>query len=74
MKGKKKRFGFMGIGWKSKLLKKRATFYISINKLVVDGCCLEKGDELYSYLSEDEQDRKIVLVYLDGKKRGKNER
>jgi len=59
---------FLGIGWKSKILLKRATAYVSINKLIVDGCFLEKGKELYSYLAEDEKARKIIITYLDGKK------
>lgn len=59
---------FIGIGWKSKIILKRATAYISINKLVVDGCSLEKGDELYSYLADD-RGRKIIITYLDGKKK-----
>ena len=66
MKFKIKRF--LGIGWKSKVSLKRATFSISINKLVAEGCGLEKGQELYSYLAEDEKDRKIIVTYLDGKK------
>lgn len=60
---------FSGIGWKSKIIMKRATAYISINKLVVEGCCLKKGEEMYSYLAEDEKGRKIIIVYLDGRKR-----
>ena len=59
---------FLGIGWKSKIILKRATAYISINKLIVDGCFLEKGQILYSYLAEDEKGRKIIITYLDGKK------
>lgn len=59
---------FLGIGWKSKIILKRATAYISINKLVVDGCCLEKGQELHSYLAEDKNGRQIIITYLDGKK------
>ncbi len=59
---------FFGIGWKSKIIFKRATAYISINKLVVDGCNLEKGQGIYSYLAEDEKGRKIIISYLDGKK------
>jgi hypothetical protein len=59
---------FLGVGWKSKISLKRATFSISINKLVAEGCCLEKGQELYSYLAEDEKDRKMIVTYLDGKK------
>ena len=59
---------FNGLGWKNKIILKRATSYISINKLVVEGCNLEKGKNLYSYLAEDEDSRKIMIVYLDGKK------
>jgi len=59
---------FLGIGWKSKIIFKRATAYISINKLVVEGCNLEKGNDLYSYLAEDEKGRKIIVTYLDGRK------
>ena len=63
---------FLGLGWKSKIILKRATAYISINKLVVDGCGLEKGQILYSYLAEDEKGRKIIITYLDGKKKVKS--
>lgn len=59
---------FLGIGWKSKIIFKRKTAYISINKLVVEGCNLEKGNEIYSYLAEDQKGRKIVVAYLDGKR------
>jgi len=52
------RVKFNGIGWKSKIALKRATYSISINKLVAEGNCLEKGEELYSYLGEDEKGRK----------------
>ena len=62
---------FSGIGWKSKVSKKRATFSISINKLVAEGCSIEKGEMLYSYLAEDEIGRKIIVIYLDGKNRMK---
>lgn len=59
----------LGIGWKSKIILKRKTSYISINKLVVEGCNLEKGKEIYSYLAEDEKKRKIIITYLDGKEK-----
>jgi hypothetical protein len=62
---------FLGIGWKSKIMLKRATYSISINKLVAEGNCLEKGQELYCYLAEDKDSRKIMVAYLDGKKRKK---
>ena len=60
---------FLGIGWKSKIMLKRATYSISISKLVAEGCCLEKGQELHCYLAEDKDKRQIIVVYLDGKKR-----
>ncbi len=60
---------FQNIGWKSKIAQKRATFSISINKLVVLGSCLEKGQILYCYLAEDTRKRPIIVVYLDGGKR-----
>lgn len=63
---------FLGWGWKSKIILKRATAYISINKLVVEGCCLEKGQILYSYLAEDEKGKKIIITYLNGKKKAKS--
>jgi len=63
---------FSGVGWKSKIILKRSTAYISINKLIVDGCNLEKGQMLYSYLAGDEKGRKIIITYLDGKKKTKS--
>lgn len=57
------------MGWKSKIMQKRATLSISINKLVAIGCCLEKGQTLYCYLAEDKNKRPIMITYLDGKKR-----
>ncbi|MBS3082178.1 hypothetical protein J4416_04595 [Candidatus Pacearchaeota archaeon] len=63
------KYKHLGIGWKSKVMLKRATYSISINKLVADGNCLEKGNELYCYLTEDEKNRKCVIIYLDGEKK-----
>ncbi len=60
---------FLNVGWKSKVMQKRATFSISINKVVAVGCNLEKGQDLYCYLAEDKEKRPIIIVYLDGKKR-----
>ncbi len=62
------KLNFLGIGWKCKVIFKRATAYISINKLVAEGCELEKGNEIHSYLAEDEKKRKILVAYLDGGK------
>jgi len=60
---------FQNIGWKSKITQKRATFSISINKLIAVGCGLEKGQNLFCYLAEDEDKRPIMVVYLDGKEK-----
>jgi len=68
-KSKKMQIYFQNIGWKSKISQKRVTLSISINKLVVVGCDLEKGKDLYSYIAEDKQGRPIMITYLDGKKR-----
>lgn len=65
---------FQNIGWKSKLTQKRATLSISINKLIVTGCDLEKGRSLYLYLAEDKDKRPIIVAYLDGKKKCNNEK
>ncbi len=62
---------FLGMGWKTKISLKRATYSISINKLIAEGNCLEKGEELHSYIAEDEKERKIIITYLDGKKKNK---
>ncbi|MFW5847096.1 MAG: hypothetical protein ACOCUU_02980 [Nanoarchaeota archaeon] len=74
MKNKKNylKLRFLGIGWKSKLIFKKATAYISINKLVVEGCNLKKGEKLKSYIAEDSSGRKIVITYLNGKNTNKN--
>jgi hypothetical protein len=57
------------IGWKSKITQKRATYSISINKLVANGCQLEKGQILYCYLAEDSRKRPVMVVYLDCQKK-----
>ncbi len=62
---------FQNVGWKSKLSVKRATFSVSINKVVIMGSALEKGDILYSYLGEDNSRRPIIITYLDGKPKTK---
>jgi hypothetical protein len=62
---------FLGMGWKTKISLKRATYSISINKLIAEGNILEKGEELHSYLAEDPKGRKIMITYLDGRKREK---
>ena len=64
-------YNLLGIGWKSKIIFKRATAYIYINKLIVNGCCLEKGKELNCYLAEDREGKKIIVVDLYSKNTNK---
>ena len=59
-----------GIGWISKIQKKRHTFFISVSKVVAIGNTLEKQQQLYSYLSE-ENNREVIVIYLDGKPKDK---
>lgn len=54
------------IGWVSKVQVKKKTAYLGMSRLVFIGSCLSQGQELYSYLAEDELGRKIVVTYLDG--------
>ena len=60
---------FQNIGWKSKIAQKRFTLSISINKLVANGCKLEKGQILHCYLAEDNDKRLLMVVYLDGREK-----
>lgn len=60
---------FQNIGWKSKVTQKRFTLSISINKLVVNGLRLEKGQILHCYLTENNNKRPIMVVYLDGREK-----
>ena len=61
----------LGIGWKSKIILKRVTSYISINKLIITGCDLEKGKELNCYLAEDEKERNNSYYLLRWQKKYK---
>lgn len=60
---------FHPIAWKSKVIQKRSTFNITINKLVADGCNIQKGNTLHSYIGEDHDNRPIMITYLDGNER-----
>lgn len=63
------KINFQDFGWKSKITQKRATFSISISKLVAIGCCIKKGQILYSYLARDDKERSIIITYLDNKEK-----
>ena len=65
----KMKITFQDIGWKSKVAQKRATFSISINKLIIIGNCIQKGQTLFSYLAKDKNNRSIIITYLDGKEK-----
>nr|MBI4156286.1 hypothetical protein [Candidatus Woesearchaeota archaeon] len=56
------------ICWKSKVIQKRYTLSISINKLIASNANLERGKILYSYLAKDKNKRAIIVTYLDSKK------
>lgn len=58
---------FAGVGWKSKVMKKRETYSISINKQVAIGTGVEKGKTLYSYLAHINK-RPAIITFLDGEK------
>lgn len=60
---------FHPIAWRSKVILKRSTYNIAINKLVADGCNIQKGDTLHSYIGEDNDKRPIMITYLDGNER-----
>ena len=63
------KINFQNIGWRSRISLKRATFSISISKMVAVGCCLQKGQTLCCYLAEDEDKRPVMVVYLDGREK-----
>ena len=51
------------LGWYSKVTRKRATSFITINKLICDGCGIKKGDELHCYFLE-EDGKPVIKIYL----------
>jgi len=62
---------FESFGWKTYLQQRRGTSKITINKCIAVGAGLEKGQFLYCYLAKDKNGRPMVVVYLDGRERGK---
>lgn len=56
-------------GWKTYLQQRRGTSKITLNKIIVVGCGLQKGQPLFCYLGRDREDRQIIMAYLDGKPR-----
>ncbi len=62
-------FALESFGWKTYLQQRRGTSKITLNKIIVLGCGLEKGQPLYCYLARDKEERQIIMAYLDGKPR-----
>ncbi len=70
MLGKMAKFLFIrNYGWMSKLVRRKNTYFLSINKAVAVGSRLQTGSVLYSYLAEDDTNRPIIITYLDGEPR-----
>lgn len=63
---------FKGIGWISKIQKRKHTFFISISKLIAIGNMLDSKEKVYSYLAKKD-DRDVIVIYLDGKPKCKKE-
>ena len=65
-------FGFFG--WTSPVQKNRkGTSRITISKLVATGLGLQSGQKLFCYTAKDKNGRPIMVTYLDGMSRGKEE-
>jgi hypothetical protein len=56
-------------GWKTYLQQRRGTSKLTLNKIIVVGSGLKKGQVLYCYIGKAEQGRKVMITYLDGKPR-----
>jgi hypothetical protein len=56
------------LGYISKLQKRKASFFINIDKRVVNGVNLSKGEELHCYFFEHDR-RPVFMVFLDGHER-----
>jgi hypothetical protein len=63
---------FEGLGWKVKLQQKRQQYLLTLAKEVALGSGLKRGDDLFYYLVEC-NNRKGLLVFLDGQERLKDE-
>ena len=60
---------FQAIGWRSLLQIRGGTSRILILKTVVRGLCLKRGQPIYSYIGEDDEGRPVMVSYLDGNPR-----
>ena len=63
---------FQGLGWEVRLQKRKTNYSLTLVKEIVLGNGLKKGDLLPYYLVTCDN-RKAVLVFLDGKERPKED-
>lgn len=56
---------FVGLGWNVRLQQKGKQYFLTLAKEVAIGNALQKGDPINYYFVECEN-RKAILVYLDG--------
>lgn len=61
---------FEGLGWNVFLQQKGQQYLLTLPKEIATGSLLEKGDPIFYYFVECDG-RKALLVYLDKKKRPK---
>ena len=66
------RLTFEGLGWLVRLQQKKTNFFLTLAREVALGSALRKGDPLHYYLVTCE-DRKAILVFLDGQQKPKGE-
>ena len=60
---------YSGLGWLVRLQKKGNSYYLNLVRELVLGNCLQKGQKMYYYFGSVDN-RKVVMVFLDGKERG----
>ena len=61
---------FECLGWNVRLQQKRHQYFLTLPKEIALGSGLKKGDSVFYYLVGCEQ-RKALLVFLDGNERSK---
>jgi hypothetical protein len=54
--------------WCSKIQCRKGSYYIALDKKIVKGLRLERGDTVTSYLSKDESSNPVILVELKERK------
>ena len=57
---------YMTLGWISSVYFKKKTAYLSLARSIVIGSSLQRANKLYSYVAKDEDNRNMIIIYLDG--------